>query len=76
MRKPFNEALRIAGIEGFNIHDLRHTFCSYLAMNGASTLQMMKLMGHKSMNMVARYAHLSPDHEADLVETMNKRFIK
>ncbi len=48
-------------------HTLRHTFASWLAMNGASLITLKNLMGHKSLEMVLRYAHLSPSHEKEAV---------
>lgn len=43
-------------------HTLRHTFASWLAMQGESLLTIADLLGHKDISMVRRYAHLSPDH--------------
>jgi site-specific recombinase XerD len=42
------------------IHILRHTFCSHLAMRGASAVQIMELAGHTKLEMTMRYMHLSP----------------
>lgn len=43
-------------------HSNRHTFCSWLAMAGASIKEIQELAGHKTITMSARYAHLSKDH--------------
>jgi hypothetical protein len=42
---------------------LRHTFASWLAIKGTPILTIKELLGHKSLAMTERYAHLSPDHK-------------
>jgi hypothetical protein len=42
---------------------LRHTFASWLALGGTSILILKDLLGHKTLAMTERYAHLSPDHK-------------
>ena len=69
----FARAVETAGIENFRFHDLRHTAASYLAMNGASLLEIAEILGHKTLAMVQRYSHLSPQHTASVVESMNKK---
>lgn len=72
LRKPWEAALKEAKIENFRWHDLRHTFASYLAMSGATLPEIAAALGHKTLNMVQRYAHLSEAHTASVVERMNK----
>jgi len=48
-------------------HTLRHTFASWLAMQGEPIITIKNLMGHSSLEMTLRYAHLSPSHEWDAV---------
>lgn len=43
-------------------HVLRHTFASHFMMNGGSILVLQKILGHSSLTMTMRYAHLAPDH--------------
>ena len=62
MRKAFSTACRKAGIEDFHIHDLRHTFASWLVMNGTPLFEVSQLLRHASIQMTERYAHLAPDH--------------
>ena len=72
-RKPWIKALNDAGIENFKYHDLRHSCASYLAMNGATLLEIGQVLGHRSTQTTARYAHLSTAHKANLTErVMNK----
>ncbi|XTI71566.1 tyrosine-type recombinase/integrase [Acidithiobacillus sp. AC3] len=75
LRQPWEKALKTAGIEGFHWHDLRHTFASYAAMNGASLPELAALLGHKTLAMVQRYAHLSPAHTASLAERVAARMV-
>lgn len=74
LRTPFETALKRAGITEFHWHDLRHTAASYLAMNGASLAEIAEVLGHKTLAMVKRYAHLSEAHTASVVERMNARY--
>jgi len=73
IRVPWEKALEEAKIENFRIHDLRHTAASYLAMNGAGLLDIAHILGHKSLEMVRRYAHLSPQHTAKTLEGLGQR---
>ena len=62
LRQPWEAALKKAAIADFHWHDLRHTAASYLAMSGVSLVEIAKLLGHRTMQMVARYSHLSDGH--------------
>jgi integrase len=62
LRQPWEAALKEAGIANFHWHDLRHTAASYLAMSGVSLVEIAKVLGHRTLAMVARYAHLSDEH--------------
>ena len=67
MYRYWNAARKAAGLVDFRFHDLRHSCASYLAMNGASLLEIADVLGHKTLAMVKRYSHLSTDHKAALV---------
>jgi len=73
LRKPFANALKQAEITDFKWHDLRHCTASYLAMNGASLAEIAEVLGHKTLQMVKRYAHLSEGHVSSVVESMNNK---
>jgi integrase len=72
-RSAWLSALKKAGIQNFRFHDLRHSCASYLAMNGASLAEIAEVLGHKTLQMVKRYAHLSEAHTAKVVQSMNER---
>ena len=73
LRVPFGKALQEAGIEDFHWHDLRHTAASHLAMSGASSGEIAEVLGHKTLAMVKRYAHLSDDHISGVAERLGSR---
>ena len=73
IRRAWEAALRKAGVPDFRFHDLRHSAASYLAMNGASLAEISEVLGHKTLAMVKRYAHLSDVHTAGVVSRMNKK---
>lgn len=67
----FVPCLEDAKIENYVWHSNRHTFCSWLAMAGASIKEIQELAGHKTITMSARYAHLSPDHKLSVIERIS-----
>lgn len=73
IRSSWNKALENAKIEDFRFHDLRHSAASYLAMGGASLAEIAEVLGHKTLAMVKRYAHLSEAHTHSVVASMNER---
>jgi integrase len=71
IKKSFRAALIRAGIEDFKFHDLRHTFASQMVMKGASLKEVQEILGHKTMTMTMRYAHLSQEHKKKAVNLLN-----
>ena len=69
-RKWFATALEQAKIEGVTWHTLRHTFASRLVMARVDLKTVQELMGHKTIAMTARYAHLAPTHKSQALETL------
>jgi integrase len=73
IRSAWETALSKANIFNFRFHDLRHTAASYLAMNQASLLEIGTLLGHKTIQMTKRYAHLSNAHIYSAAATLNAK---
>lgn len=69
------DALDRSGIENFRFHDLRHSAASYLAMSGATAPEIAAVLGHRTLQMVKRYAHLGEQHTADVVARMTNKFL-
>lgn len=69
-RKWFEPAVRRAEIGNFTWHCMRHTFASRLVMAGVDLRTVQELGGWKVLGMVARYAHLAPQHLLAAVECL------
>ena len=70
---PWKAALTTAGVSDFRFHDLRHSAASYLAMNGASTVEIAAVLGHKTLQMTKRYSHFGNEHLKKRVAAMNRK---
>lgn len=66
----FPTALEEAKIEGYTWHCNRHTFASRLVMAGVDLRTIAELLGHRTLQMVMRYSHLAPEHQASAVECL------
>src|SRR5436309_12671489 len=64
-------AARKAGLNNRGVHILRHTFCSHLAMRGASVRAIQELAGHQSLSTTQMYMHLSPIALEDAIGLLN-----
>lgn len=64
-------ACRRGGLpESRNLHKLRHTFCSHLAMRGATPKAIQELAGHSDLKTTQRYMHLSPAHLEEAISLL------
>ena len=69
--ESWRKALKRAGIDDFRWHDLRHTWASWHVQNGTPLHVLKELGGWSSMDMVMRYAHLSPDHLSEYADNLS-----
>lgn len=60
-RKRWESAVKGAGLVDFHFHDLRHTFASWARMNGADLADICEAMGHSTVAVTMRYAHIKPN---------------
>jgi integrase len=67
----FGSAVKTAGLTAFTWHCLRHTFASRLVMSGVDLRTVQELMGHKTIGMTVRYAHLTPKHTLAAVQQLD-----
>jgi len=69
--RNFADACKRAGVRQIRFHDLRHTFASQFMMKGGNIYDLQNILGHTSLNMTQRYAHLSPAYLAGKTEILN-----
>jgi integrase len=76
LQHGFRNALERAGITDFHFHDLRHTFASQWMMAGGELYALKDILGHKTIAMTQRYAHLSPAYKRAMVDRMEQIWAK
>jgi integrase len=69
--RAFWRACRKADVPNLRLHDLRHTFASYLAMGGFNLRTIQQPLGHRDLRMTSRSAHLSADHPQQAVNSLD-----
>lgn len=72
MQNGFHAACGRAGIADFRVHDLRHTCASWLVSAGVPLPEVRDLLGHSSIEMTERYAHLAPENLKSAVSVLDR----
>ena len=72
IRRAFETACRRTGLADFHIHDLRHTCAAWLVSNGVPLAEVRDLLGHASITMTERYAHLAPENIRAAVAVLDR----
>jgi integrase len=62
IRTAFENAVEEAQLDDFHFHDTRHHFASWFVMRGGSIAALKEILGHATLAMTMRYAHLAPEH--------------
>lgn len=70
LKTSWPNLMKDAQIEDFRFHDLRHDFASQLVMKGVDLYRVKELLGHGSIEITQRYAHLAPHTLAEAVEVL------
>jgi integrase len=76
LQHGFRKAFGRAGITDLHFHDLRHTFASQWMMAGGELYALKDILGHKTIAMTQRYAHLSPAYKRAMVDRMEQIWAK
>ena len=75
LRKALSKVLEAAELTGVRVHDLRHSFASFLVADKVSLFMVSKMLGHASARTSERYAHLADDPLQAAVATLGGRLI-
>jgi integrase len=70
LKRGFAGACRRARITNFRQHDLRHTCASWLVMAGVPLPEVRDLLGHSSIKVTERYAHLAPENLRRAIDSL------
>jgi len=71
VRRPLWRACKRASLRMITWHILRHTFASHLVMRGAPIRAVQELLGHSTILMTMRYAHLAPEVAREAVQLLD-----
>lgn len=76
LQHGWRKALGRAGLTDLHFHDLRHTFASQWMWAGGELYALKDILGHKTIAMTQRYAHLSPAYRRSMVDRMEQIWAK
>jgi integrase len=69
--KEIQKIYKRVGIEGANLHTLRHTFASHLIMKGVDPRTVQEYLGHSSIQVTEKYSHLSKSHKREGIKVLS-----
>jgi len=67
---PWDRIRKRAGLADLRLHDLRHSFASFLVNNGKRLYEIQKLLGHTNLRSTQRYSHLSHERLGQAAEVV------
>lgn len=70
LRRDFERARKEIGRPELHFHDLRHTYASWLVQRGAGLKVVQELLGHATLSVTGRYAHLADEHLREAVKKL------
>jgi len=76
IKKAWKGALERANIHNCRAHDMRHTFCTYAAAQGASNLQLATATGHKTLAMLMYYTHMDVQVTKEFSQKISEQIFK
>lgn len=74
--RAWRKVRKVAELEDFRWHDLRHTTASYMTMNGATLAEVAEALGHRTLVMAKRYSHQSGEHVRGTLDRMAAKFLE
>jgi len=69
----WDNARKKAGLSDVRVHDLRHSFASFLVNSGRTLFEVQRILGHTQVKTTQRYAHLSHDTLLDATNAVNSQ---
>lgn len=70
VERAWRHALDRAGVSGFRIHDLRHSFITDIVTKGVDIPTVMEITGHRDIRMLKRYSHPTEEHKKQAVKLL------
>lgn len=76
LRRAYRTAIRRSGLKNYRGHDARHSYATEMLAQGLSLGEIGHLLGHKSVSMTRRYAHLIESRSIDAVAKMSDQIFQ
>ena len=76
VKKPYRRVVKAAGLDPKQVlkHTLRHTAITHLVQSGVDLPTVQRISGHKTLSMVARYAHQNGEHIQSAMDKLEERY--